>query len=91
MDQAKEEQTTSGEVNREVITIRPTTTTREAIRLTITQRVADNGEIALATAVLSGKIPSYFEKPEIMEDVAKALLNGAYFMRKFNKKINGKR
>lgn len=78
------------ELAHEVITIRPTTTTREAIRITVTQRVANNGEIALATAVLSGHIDVYYEKPEIMEDVAIGLINAAYVMRKLNKRVLGK-
>jgi hypothetical protein len=78
------------EIAHEVITIRPTTTTRAAIRITVSQRVANNGEIAVATAVLSGKIDAYYEKPEIMEDVAIALINAAYIMRKLNKRAVGK-
>lgn len=90
MDEADEPFGIGKEIAREVITIRPTTTTREAIRITVSQRVANNGEIALATAVLSGKIDAYYEKPEIMEDVAIALINAAFVMRKLNKRVTGK-
>jgi 3-polyprenyl-4-hydroxybenzoate decarboxylase len=79
------------EIRREVITVRHTTTTREAIRITVSQRIADNGELALATATITGHMPSYYEKPDLMEDLAMALINSAYIARKFNKHVIGKR
>jgi len=80
------------EIRREVINVRPTTTTREAIRITVAQREADNHELALATAIISGVVPVYVESPDFMEDLGKAYIAGAYFMRKFNKHVeNGRK
>ena len=90
MDDAKSEPKTGDEIRREVITVRHTTTTREAIRITVSQRVADNGELALATATITGMIPTYYEKPDLMEDYAMALINSAFIVRKFNKHVIGK-
>ena len=78
-------------LHKEVITIRPPTTTRDPIRITIMQRATDKGEIAMATANLSGLIPDYFEKPDLLEDIGKAFFVAAYFMRRYNKNVkNGK-
>ena len=88
--ESKAEPRAGDEIRREVITVRHTTTTREAIRITVSQRVADNGELALATATISGFLPTYFEKPDLMEDVAMALINSAFIVRKFNKHVIGK-
>ena len=78
------------EIHREVINVRQTTTTREAIRITISQRTADNGELALSTANISGHVPAYFEKPDFLEDLAMAMIIAAYHMRKWNKRVDGK-
>jgi len=77
------------DIRHEVINVRQTTTTREAIRLTISQRYADNNELALATASLSGKIPTYVESPDFLEDLGMALIIGAHFMRRWNRHVNG--
>lgn len=87
MDEVKADAKAGNEVNREVITVRPTTTTREAIRITVSHRIADNGELALATASITGMMPTYYEKPDLMEDLAMALINSAFIMRKFNKHV----
>jgi hypothetical protein len=79
------------EIRREVINVRQTTTTREAIRVTVAQRNADNGELALSTAVISGKIPLYVESARFLEDLGNALIVAAFFMKKWNKYVNGKR
>ena len=79
------------EVRHEVINVRQTTTTRDAIRITVSQRYADNGELALATALLSGRIPMYVESAEFMEDLGMALIIAAYHMRKWNKYVDGKK
>lgn len=81
----------SKEIAKEVFTIRPTTTTRPAIRITVTQRVADDGDIAMATASFSQTIPDYFEKPDILEDVAMEMIRAAGAMRRLNRRVkNGK-
>lgn len=80
-----------GEIRREVFTIRPTTTTREAIRLTVSQRENDNKELALASWVLSGSIPIYGEKPDLLEDIGRLFFVAAYYIRKWNRYVkNGK-
>lgn len=82
----------TSELFKEVFTIRPTTTTRPAMRLTVAQRVAEDGEIAMATASLSQHFPTYFEKPDILEDMAMEMIRAAGVMRKLNKRVrNGKR
>ena len=75
------------EIRREVITIRPTTTTRAAIRITITQRQNEDQEIAMSTASISGDIPSYLEKPDLLEDLGRAFFVAAHFMRLWNRHV----
>lgn len=81
----------SQEIFKEVIIIRPTTTTREQLSITVTQRIANNGEIALATATLSKHLDTYFEKPDLIKDTANKMIYAAELMMKLNKKVkNGK-
>lgn len=91
MDARENESKFGEDIRREVINVRQTTTTREAIRITVSQRNADNGELALATAVFSGRIPAYVESPEFMEDLGMAMIIAAHQMRKWNKYVDGKR
>ncbi len=79
------------EIFREVIVIRPTTTTRPPFTITITQRIANNNEIAMSTAVLSRQLDVYHEKPNLLKDIACKLIYAAEVMEKLNKKVkNGK-
>ena len=88
---AAEKVDTAKEIFREVITIRPTTTTRPPFTITVQQRVAENNEVALSTAVYSRALDLYHEKPELMEDTANSMIYAARLMRKLNKKVkNGK-
>lgn len=75
------------EIAREEFIIRPLTTTRKAIKITVLQRVTDTSEIALATASLDGAIPAYFEKPDLLEDMGMEFIRAAGAMRKLNKKV----
>lgn len=79
------------EIAKEVFIIRPTTTTRPVIKLTVTQRVTDDGEIAMSTSIFSQSLPVYYEKPDILEDIAMEMIRAAGVMRRLNKKVrNGK-
>ena len=81
----------SQEIFREVITIRPTTSTRPSFTITITQRIADNGETAMATAIVSKQFDIYYEKPNFMKDFANKMIYAAELMEKLNKRVkNGK-
>jgi len=81
----------SREVHHEEIVIRPATTTRQAIKITLTQRATKENEFAMSTAVLSGHLDIYYEKPDILLDIANNLIYAALVMRRLNKKVrNGK-
>ena len=91
IEQEKTPRKLRGTIQREVITVRPFTSTREAIRITITQKETDSGELALASWNIGGKIPHYGEKPDILEDLGRLFFVAAYYIRKFNKTVkNGK-
>ena len=78
------------EIFHETIVIRPMTTTRPAFTITVSQRIAD-GEVAMATALLSRQFDLYHEKPALMKDMANKLIYAAELMEKLNKKVkNGK-
>ena len=80
-----------GEIQREVITVRPFTSTREAIRITVTQKKNEEGEPVLASWNIAGKFPYYGEKPDILEDLGRLCFVAAFYIRKFNKAVkNGK-
>jgi len=81
----------SSEIFREVIVIRPNTTTRQAFSITVTQRIANNGEIAMATAMFSRALDLYHEKPALIRDTANKMIYVAELIERLNKKVkNGK-
>jgi hypothetical protein len=82
----------SQEIHREDFIIRPVTTTRtQPLTITVSQRVIQSGEIAMATAIISKHMDLYYEKPDILEDQGMAMIRAAGLMRKLNKKVkNGK-
>lgn len=90
-DKKEEDKDASKEIFKEDITTRPTTTSRPPIRITVRQRVADNNEVAMSTATLSRTIDTYFEKPDLMEDLANDLIYAARLMRKLNKRVKNGR
>lgn len=75
------------------IIIRPPTGTKETIKIVIAQKQDEDGNPALASAVVTGiKMPWLLEKPDIMEDIAMGLIRAAGQIRQLNQKVkkNGK-
>ena len=92
MDNNEKKNNNLSEVYTEDFIIRPVTTTRtKALKITVSQRVIDTGEIAMSTALFSKHMDLYYEKPDILEDQGMAMIRAAGLMRKLNKKVkNGK-
>lgn len=74
-------------IHKKVFTVRLPTSTRPPLRITVTQVIAPNGELALAQASIIGAVAPYLEKPEYMKDLAHKLHCAAGEMEELNKNV----
>lgn len=74
------------EVHREVVTVRLPTETRDPVRIIVSQIITAAGDLALCSITIHGLTsePLYYEKPDILEDLAIAIIRATGHARKWN-------
>lgn len=79
-------------IRKEIIMIRRGTETREAIKITVTQKQRrESGELLTPTIELTGFVPNLIESGRFAQDVANALTVAAYFFNEWSHYVTGKR
>ena len=74
-------------IHKKNFTVNLPTSTREPLRITVTQVIAPNGEVALSQAVIIGRVADYLEKPDFMKRLAHKLHCAAGYMEELNENV----
>lgn len=77
-----------GEVRKRVFFVRHTTTTREAIYLTVSQRYNDKGKLSLPTITVSGNPATYVESYQFAIDYGETWLRAGLEARDWSRYVD---
>lgn len=75
------------ELRREVFTVRPPSTEKQALRIIVIQRLNDDDEVSVPTITIIGSIDSYIKSPRYAIDLAANIIAAAIQVQKWTKYV----